>query len=326
MSDQVTTTNGCCSGNGCNDNGNGSNGNGSNGNGWSNGNGEQLSGAVLVCGGGVAGIQASLDLSAAGYRVYLVEQSPTIGGGMARLDKTFPTGDCATCIISPKLVECMRDHNIDVLTMADVAHLEGEAGRFKATVVQRPRGVNADKCTGCGDCWQNCPTRNVPQDTRPFAPTAVLSTEDSVWLEGVLAQYASEPGPLLPILQDINDHRGYLPRLMLERVAVRLDIPLPEILRVASFYNAFSLEPVGRHKIEVCLGTACFVRGSGLLLERLEQEIGIPAGSTDKDMRFTLDTVRCIGCCALAPAMRIDGVTFGKVKLDKVPGILERFQ
>ena len=81
----------------------------------SDGNGKEPVGAVLVCGGGVAGIQASLDLSAAGFRVYLVEESPTIGGGMARLDKTFPTGDCATCIISPKLVECMRDHNIDVL-------------------------------------------------------------------------------------------------------------------------------------------------------------------------------------------------------------------
>ncbi len=106
------------------------NGNGAADNG--NGNGHdaasQPCGAVLVCGGGVAGIQASLDLSAAGFRVYLVEESPTIGGGMARLDKTFPTGDCATCIISPKLVECMRDYNIDVLTMADVVQA-GRRGR-----------------------------------------------------------------------------------------------------------------------------------------------------------------------------------------------------
>ena len=98
---------------------------------------------MLVCGGGIAGIQASLDLSAAGFRVYLVEESPTIGGGMARLDKTFPTGDCATCIISPKLVECMRDYNIDVLTMADVTALEGEAGHFMAEVRRRPRSVDA---------------------------------------------------------------------------------------------------------------------------------------------------------------------------------------
>ncbi len=122
-----------------------------------------LCGAVLVCGAGVAGIQASLDLSAAGFHVYLVEDKPAVGGGMARLDKTFPTGDCATCIISPKLVECMRDLNIDVLTMADVVNLEGEAGNFKATVRQRPRYVDIDKCTVCGDCTEVCPIEVASQ-------------------------------------------------------------------------------------------------------------------------------------------------------------------
>ena len=114
-------------------------------------------GAVLVCGAGVAGIQASLDLSAGGYRVYLVDENPAIGGGMTRLDKTFPTGDCATCIISPKLVECVRDKNIDVLTMADVVKLDGEAGHFTATVRQRPRFVDVTKCTACGECTKVCP-------------------------------------------------------------------------------------------------------------------------------------------------------------------------
>ncbi len=283
-------------------------------------------GAVLVCGGGVAGIQASLDLSAAGFRVYLVEQSPSIGGSMARLDKTFPTGDCATCIISPKLVECMRDYNIDILTMSDVTQLRGEPGNFHVEVEQRPRGVDIDKCTGCGECWQQCPTRNVPEPTPPFRPSAQLDQVDSGLLERLLARYAGDPAPLLSMLQDINDERGYLPRLLLEGLAERLAIPLSEVLRVASFYNAFSLEPVGRHVIEVCLGTACFVRGSGQLLQRLEEVIGVSAGSTDADQRFTLRTVRCIGCCALAPAMRIDGVTFGKAKLNQVPRILERFE
>ncbi len=114
-------------------------------------------GAVLVCGAGVAGIQASLDLSASGFRVYLVEEKPAVGGGMSRLDKTFPTGDCATCILSPKLVECMRDPNIDVLTMADVLKLEGEPGRFKATIARRPRYIDIKKCTLCGDCTAVCP-------------------------------------------------------------------------------------------------------------------------------------------------------------------------
>ncbi len=283
-------------------------------------------GAVLVCGGGIAGIQASLDLSAAGFRVYLVEESPTIGGGMARLDKTFPTGDCATCIVSPKLVECMRDLNIEVLTMADVEALDGEAGRFHATVRRRPRSVIPEKCTGCGDCWQSCPVTNVPQPTAPYSPSHAMSAEEAARLEPIFARYREEPGPLLPILQEINDEWGYLPRPVLERVAEHLVVPVPEILRVASFYNAFKLEPAGRHLIEVCLGTACFVRGSGLLLEQLEEQLGIRAGGTDKERRFTLSTVRCIGCCALAPAMRIDGVTFGRIRLNMVGKILERFQ
>jgi NADH:ubiquinone oxidoreductase subunit E/NAD-dependent dihydropyrimidine dehydrogenase PreA subunit len=286
---------------------------------------KELSGAVLVAGGGIAGIQASLDLSAAGFRVYLVEQSPSIGGGMARLDKTFPTGDCATCIISPNLVECMRDYNIDVMTMTDIRALHGEAGNFTVTVEQRPRGVDASKCTGCGDCWTRCPVHNVPQPTPDFVPQNVLSPADSELFAQVVQRYQNDPAPLLPILQDLNAERGFLPRAMLENLAQKLNTPLSEILRVASFYNAFNLEPVGRHVIEVCLGTACFVRGSGVLLQRLQDEIGVSAGDTDSQERFTLKTVRCIGCCALAPAMRIDGVTFGQVKLDRVSQVLERF-
>jgi NADH:ubiquinone oxidoreductase subunit E/NAD-dependent dihydropyrimidine dehydrogenase PreA subunit len=286
------------------------------------GNGDAPCGSVLVCGGGIAGIQASLDLSAAGFRVFLVEESPTIGGGMGRLDKTFPTGDCATCIISPKLVACMRDYNIDILTMADVSSLSGEAGRFVAEVRKRPRGVDPSKCTGCGDCWQACPVRNVPQPPPAFRPSERLDPDEKHWIDNILARYKGDPGPLIPILQDVSDDRRYLPRAVLEYVAATLEIPLAEILRVASFYNAFSLEPVGRHIVEVCLGTACFVRGSGLLLERLEGEIGVRAGGTDTQGQFTLRTVRCIGCCALAPAMRIDGVTFGNVRLDRVVDIL----
>src|SRR5512136_2180806 len=96
-------------------------------------------GAVLVQGGGIAGVQASLDLANAGFKVHLVENSAAIGGMMAHLDKTFPTGDCATCIVSPKLVECARNLNIEILTLSELVDLEGEPGHFKAYVKKSPR-------------------------------------------------------------------------------------------------------------------------------------------------------------------------------------------
>ena len=286
---------------------------------------KELNGAVLVCGGGIAGIQAAIDLSAAGFFVYLVEESPTIGGNMARLDKTFPTGDCATCIISPKIVACMRDLNIEVMTMSEVVALDGEAGNFSATVKTKPRSVNADACTGCGDCIEHCPVRNHIYPVTQFTPKIAVDKNDKRLLDEITARYPKERASLIPILQDITDARGYLPRSLLEALSVEIGVALAQILRVASFYNGFSLKPVGRHIVEVCLGTACFVRGSGLLFDRLEEELGVGDGATDSDGRFTLRSVRCIGCCALAPAMRIDGITFGKVKLDKVTTILKRF-
>ena len=114
-------------------------------------------GAVLVVGGGIGGMQASLDLADAGFRVYLVEEKPAIGGVMAQLDKTFPTNDCAMCIMSPKLVETGRHLNIEVITGAQLKELRGEPGRFTAVVEQKPRFVDLSKCTACGDCAAACP-------------------------------------------------------------------------------------------------------------------------------------------------------------------------
>ncbi|MBN1845788.1 MAG: FAD-dependent oxidoreductase [Sedimentisphaerales bacterium] len=120
-------------------------------------NGDKMTGAVLVQGGGIAGVQASLDLANSGFKVYLIERSAAIGGMMAHLDKTFPTGDCATCIVSPKLVECARNQNIEILTLSELTGLEGGPGRFTATIRRHPRYVDEDKCTGCSECTAACP-------------------------------------------------------------------------------------------------------------------------------------------------------------------------
>ena len=121
------------------------------------GTGDEAVGAVMVVGAGITGIQASLDLAESGFKVYLVDSSPAIGGRMAQLDKTFPTGDCAMCILSPKLVECARNKNIEIITLADVQTINGEAGRFQVAVRRRPRYVDEDKCNACGDCVEVCP-------------------------------------------------------------------------------------------------------------------------------------------------------------------------
>ncbi len=118
-------------------------------------------GAVMVIGGGIGGMQASLDLAESGFYVYLIDSSPTIGGVMAQLDKTFPTNDCSMCIMSPKLVECGRHLNIRIITHAEVEALEGEPGHFTVTVTKRPRYIRLDKCTGCGECAKHCPVSAI---------------------------------------------------------------------------------------------------------------------------------------------------------------------
>ncbi len=120
---------------------------------------ETMTRAALVIGGGIAGIQASLDLADMGVRVHLVERLPSIGGRMAQLDKTFPTNDCSTCILSPKMNDCARHPNITLHTYSEVTALDGVPGDFTATLLKHPRYVDESKCTGCGECVLKCPAK-----------------------------------------------------------------------------------------------------------------------------------------------------------------------
>ncbi|MHA2121625.1 MAG: FAD-dependent oxidoreductase [Promethearchaeota archaeon] len=120
-----------------------------------------MRGSVLVIGGGIAGIQTSLDLTELGLKVYLVEKTPSIGGRMAQLDKTFPTNDCSLCILAPKMVEVFRNPNIELMTYHEVKKVEGVPGDFKVTVLKKPRYVDETKCKGCGDCATKCPKIEV---------------------------------------------------------------------------------------------------------------------------------------------------------------------
>lgn len=147
-------------------------------------------GDVVVVGGGISGIQASLDLATTGYKVYLVEKAPTIGGKMAQLDKTFPTNDCSMCIESPKFIECDRHPNIEILTYTEVEKVEGEAGDFTVTLNKKPRYVIEDKCTGCTVCNEYCP---LPIDD-PFNQN--LSKNKAIHI------FFSQAVPLVPYIDD----------------------------------------------------------------------------------------------------------------------------
>ncbi len=145
-------------------------------------------------------------------------------------------------------------------------------------------------------------------------------------IDQVIEQYAARESALLGILQDIQAEEKYLPKETLEYVSQKMKIPLVQVFRIATFYNALSLKPRGRHKIDVCLGTACHVRGGGKILNKMERDLGITVGETTKDKRFTLESVHCVGCCSLGPVAVVDGEVFGRLAQEKVPALLKEFK
>jgi NADH-quinone oxidoreductase subunit E len=142
----------------------------------------------------------------------------------------------------------------------------------------------------------------------------------------IVEKYNYQRSSLISILQDIQTEMNYLPRKALIEVSKSLDIPLSMVFEVATFYKAFSLEPKGKHKIKICLGTACHVRGGAKILDYVESVLKVKRGETTVDLRFTLETVNCLGACALGPIMVIDREYFGKVNINKIESILKRYQ
>lgn len=283
-------------------------------------------GAVLVVGGGVGGMQASLDLAEGGYKVYLVEKGPSIGGVMAQLDKTFPTNDCAMCTLAPRMVDCGGHLNIEKLTYSEIESIEGAAGNFKVRVKRKARYVDPDKCTGCGECVENCLVKNIVYLEPPVVPKIEIEENERAKVDKIISRYEGGRETLVPILQDINSEFNWLPPEILIRVTEVKQIPLEHILRIATFYKAFSLKPRGKNIITVCTGTACHVKGAQRILDRLERELGINTGETTSNMQFTLEAVRCLGCCGLSPVVTVGEDLYGKMNPAKAAALIDKYQ
>lgn len=151
--------------------------------------------------------------------------------------------------------------------------------------------------------------------------------KDFSQLDEILEMYRGKPGILIPLLQDVQNLLGYLPKDAMRYIAQKMNIPAADIFGVATFYSMFKLKPQGKHIIRICKGTACHVSDADSILKALRELLGLDNGEdTTVDMMFTLMEVACLGCCSLAPVIMIDDTTFGKLNADMLPGILDRFR
>lgn len=158
---------------------------------------------------------------------------------------------------------------------------------------------------------------SMPEDITPEMLTRI---------DEICAAHRGQPGALIPVLQKCQEVVGYLPVPVQERIADKLGVPGHEVYGVTTFYSFFSMEPRGRHVIRVCMGTACYVRGGKEVLERLERHLNIPVDSTTEDRRFTLEQVRCLGACGVAPVVVADMDTHRKVMADKIVDLVESYE
>lgn len=145
-------------------------------------------------------------------------------------------------------------------------------------------------------------------------------------VDTILQEYPREPASLIAVLQDLQENQHYLPEAALERVAAELQVPRNQVFHVATFYKAFSLTPRGKHLISICRGTACHVKGASRIADMIKTELHIDEGETTGDNLFTVQSVRCLGCCSLAPAMMIDRDVYGGVTPAKLRRIIKQYR
>ncbi len=152
-----------------------------------------------------------------------------------------------------------------------------------------------------------------------------FKAEELSAVDAIIERYQLKPGSLIPVLEEIQELLGYLPKSIQRKIALGLGVPFSEVYGVVTFYSFFTTIPRGRHTLRCCLGTACYVKGGKKILERLSDVLAVKPGSTTADRRFSLDTVRCLGACGLAPVVTADEDTFRQVKPSKVVELLEGY-
>jgi len=149
---------------------------------------------------------------------------------------------------------------------------------------------------------------------------------DRAKVENIISKWRNDPDYVIEMMQDVQDEFRYLPQEALEQIALKIKVPLSRLYHIATFYKSFSLEPRGKVEIQVCTGTACHVKGAALILDSFARELNINVGETTKDGKFTLEGVRCLGCCSLAPVVTIGEELFGEVKVADVPKLLKKYR
>lgn len=153
----------------------------------------------------------------------------------------------------------------------------------------------------------------------------LIPVENLDVVKAIVAEHKEVPGCLMQILQDTQTKYGYLPIELQSTIADELDIPLTEVFGVATFYSQFTLKPKGKYKISVCLGTACYVRGSQGVMDKVNNILGTIVGETTEDGKYSVDATRCVGACGLAPVMMVNEEVFGRMTINEVPAVLEKF-
>lgn len=162
----------------------------------------------------------------------------------------------------------------------------------------------------------------MKQNTLPFQGTA----EQEAQLKKVIEAHKDQKGAVIPVLHEAQNIYGYLPIEVQEMISEGLNVPLAEIYGIVTFYAQFSLNPKGKYQIGVCLGTACYVKGSGDILEKVKEILGIEVGECTPDGLFSIDATRCIGACGLAPVLTVNEDVYGRLVVDDVPGIIEKYR